>query len=90
MSGEGIYSGLYVIANINVIWQDIKNVIASDEFIEYVKLLKKYKSGGYYTYSSKDVEQFINYYLANNEKTSKYVIKQAISRQNPDLFQGVY
>lgn len=90
MSGEGIYSGLYAITNVSVSWQDIKNIIASDEFTEYVKLLKKYKSGGYYTYNSKDVEQFINYHLACNVKTKKYVIKQAISRQGPDLFQGVY
>ncbi len=90
MSGEGIYSGLYAIANISIPWQDIKNIIASDDFIKYVQLLKKYKSGGYYTYNSKDVEQFINYYLAYNEKAKKYVIKPRISRQSPDLFQGVY
>lgn len=89
-SGEGIYSGLYAIANVSVSWQKIKDILNSNEFIEYVKLLKKYKSGGYYTYNSKDVEQFINYYLAYNENTKKYVIKQRISRQSPDLFQGVY
>lgn len=89
-SGEGIYSGLYAIANAFVSWQKIKDILNSNEFIEYVKLLKKYKSGGYYTYNSKDVEQFINYYLAYNEKTQKYVIKSRISRQSPDLFQGVY
>lgn len=90
MSGDGIYSGLYVITDINIPWRDIKDIIVSDEFIEYIKLLKKYKSGGYYTYNSKDVEQYINYHLKYNEKTTKHVIKQAISRQSPDLFQGVY
>lgn len=90
MSGEGIYSGLYVITNIYISWQDIKNTIASEAFTKYVKLLKKYKSGGYYTYNSKDVEQFINYHLAYNEKTKQHVIKRAISRQGPDLFQGIY
>lgn len=89
-SGEGIYSGLYVIANISIPWQDIKRIIASDEFTSYVKLLKKYKSGGYYTYNSKDVEQFINYHIATEVKNQKYVIKRAVSRQSPDLFQGVY
>lgn len=90
MSGEGIYSGLYVITHIPVSWQDIKNVIASDEFTKYVTLLKKYKSGGYYTYNSKDVEQFINYHIANKTKAQKHVIKPAISRQSSSLFQGVY
>ena len=90
MSGEGIYSGLYIITNIDTSWKNIKNIIASDEFINYVKMLKKYKNGGYYTYNSKDVEQFINYHLTYNEKAHNYVFKQTISRQNPDLFQGIY
>ncbi len=90
MSGEGIYSGLYIVSNISIPWQDIKNTVISDEFTRYVQLLKKYKSGGYYTYNSKDVEQFINYCLTHNEKAQKYVIQQTISRKNPDLFQGVY
>ncbi len=90
MSGEGIYSGLYIITNIDTSWKNIKNIIVSDEFINYVKMLKKYKNGGYYTYNSKDVEQFINYHLAYNEKAHNYVFKQTISRQNPDLFQGIY
>lgn len=90
MSGEGIYSGLYVISNIKIPWQDIKHIIASDEFTKYVTLLKKYKNGGYYTYNSKDVEQFINYHIANKAKIQKYVIQPAISRQSSNLFQGVY
>ncbi len=90
LCGEGIYSGLYVITNVLISWQKIKDILESDEFAKYVRLLKKYKSGGYYTYNSKDVEQFINYYLAYNEKTQKYVVKRTISRQSPDLFQGVY
>ena len=89
-SGEGIYSGLYIIANFDIPLLDIKEIIASDEFIEYVKLLKKYKSGGYYTFNTKDLEQFVNYKLAHKETTYKYVIKPTISRQGPDLFQGVY
>ena len=90
MSGEGMYSGLYIVPNFDIPLQDIKKVIASDEFIEYVKLLKKYKSGGYYTYNSKDVEQYINYNLSHQNKTRKYAIKPAVSRHNLDLFQGIY
>ncbi len=90
MSGEGIYSGLYVVPNFEIPLCDIKNILASDDFIEYVKLLKKYKSGGYYTYNSKDVEQYINYNLTYQTRTRKYAIKSTISRQNPELFQGVY
>ena len=90
MSGEGIYSGLYVVPNFDIPLQDIKKVIATDDFIEYIKLLKKYKSGGYYTYNSKDIEQYINYNLTYQNRIRKYAVKPTISRQNPDLFQGIY
>ena len=33
------------------------------ETFEYIKLLKNYKSGGYYNFSSKDLEQYLNYKL---------------------------
>ena len=89
-SGEGMYSCLYAITDLSIPWQDIKDIVKSEEFIDYVKLLKKYKSGGYYTFNSKDVEQYINYHLAKNEKVRNYAIKRTISKQDPDLFQGIY
>lgn len=60
-AGEGVYSGLYVLANVD--YATLKKVLMSDSFIEYIKVLKKYKSGGYYTYNSKDLEQYLNYKL---------------------------
>lgn len=87
--GEGIYSGLYLITDFDISFNFIKNIIASDDFIEYIKLLKKYKSGGYYTFNSKDIEQYINYYLTYKSE-EKYALKLSVSRKNPDLFQGVY
>lgn len=60
-AGKGIYSGLYVVGKVEA--QVIKEILTTDEFVEYVKSIKKYKSGGYYTFNSKDVEQFINYKL---------------------------
>lgn len=90
MRGEGVYSGLYAIANFDIPLSDIKQILLSDEFIEYVKLLKKYKSGGYYSFNTKDVEQFINYKLSYKGKTYRYVVKSAVSRKSPDLFQGIY
>ncbi len=62
-SGVGVYSGLYILCgNVNV--EKIKKVLVSDEFEFYVSLLGKYKSGGYYSFSSKDVKAFLNYKLA--------------------------
>lgn len=65
-AGEGTYSGLYVIINDendSITFDDIFSILLDDNFIEYVKLLKKYKRGGYYTFSSKDVQQYINYMI---------------------------
>ncbi len=66
--GSGVYSGLYIIGDIDI--NTAKNVLRSEEFMDYVKCIKKYKSGGYYTFNTKDVEQFLNYKLSsikNNE-----------------------
>ena len=61
-SGQGVYSGLYILTDIP--FEVLESIIKSDEFIGYLKILKHYKSGGYYTYTSKDLEQFINYKLS--------------------------
>ena len=59
--GCGIYSGLYILSNIQL--ESIVKVLRTQSFVEYVKSLRKYKSGGYYTFSSKDVERYLNYML---------------------------
>ena len=60
--GAGIYSGLYILTDIE--FETIKQLVYSEDFINYVKLLKNYKSGGYYTFASKDLEQYLNYKLS--------------------------
>lgn len=54
-----VYSGLYILTQLNQ--TELENILISDSFIKYVKALGKYKSGGYYTASSKDIEKFINF-----------------------------
>jgi adenine-specific DNA-methyltransferase len=63
-AGAGVYSGLYIISDFSL--KEIKEVLVSDEFIEYLKLLKNYKSGGYYTFSSSDLQKFLTYKLRKN------------------------
>lgn len=58
-AGSGVYSGLYLLTDIS--FKEIKNAICSNKFIEYLKIINKCKSGGYYTYSSKDLSQYLNY-----------------------------
>jgi adenine-specific DNA-methyltransferase len=67
--GCGIYSGLYILSEIE--FDTIKELVCSSDFIEYVKLLKKYKSGGYYTFASKDLEQYLNYKLTERYGQSR-------------------
>lgn len=56
--GQGVFSGLYIITSVD--YEFIKQQLLSENFIDYVKSLRKYKSGGYYTFSSKDLEQYLN------------------------------
>lgn len=58
-SGAGLYSGLYILTDFD--FDVITELLRSDKFISYISSLKKYKSGGYYTYNSKDLEAFLNY-----------------------------
>lgn len=60
---QGIYSGFYIPIydaykekQYNIV-RDIENI----EFMEYIKSVGKYKNGGYYTFSSKDLEAWLNY-----------------------------
>ncbi|WP_238523092.1 Eco57I restriction-modification methylase domain-containing protein [Mycoplasma crocodyli] len=60
-SGEGVYSGLYIIGNFDL--DKIKQILISDEFIEYISLISKYKANGYYTFSSSDLKKYLVYKL---------------------------
>lgn len=62
-SGIGVYSGLYIIGS-KIDAASVKKMLLTEEFITYISLLGKYKSGGYYTFSSKDLKAFIDYKLA--------------------------
>lgn len=84
-AGQGVYSGLYIINNVEIPFEDIVNILVSPDFAYYVSLLKKYKSGGYYTFNTKDVEQYLNYVLTF--KTDKnYDDKPNISDKDLRLF----
>ena len=60
--GKGVYSGLYILTKTD--FSVIRQIVISDDFIRYVKLLKNYKSGGYFTFNSKDLEQYLNFKLS--------------------------
>ncbi len=64
-AGTGVYGGLYIVSE-TIDIKDIIAVLKTDEFISYIKLLGKYKSGGYYTFSSKDVKAYLDYKFTYN------------------------
>ncbi|MCD8205286.1 MAG: N-6 DNA methylase [Clostridia bacterium] len=68
-SGTGIYSGLYITSS-TIDYSEIKKALEDDEFILYISLLGKYKSGGYYTFSSKDVKAYLDYKFACEKEVS--------------------
>lgn len=61
---EGVYSGFYIplygLYN-DEMRKSIIECINSEGFVSYVKAIGKYKNGGYYTFSSKELENWINY-----------------------------
>jgi adenine-specific DNA-methyltransferase len=56
-AGKGLCSGFYVLSP--MAFPEIKEMLGSDTFLRYVKVLRKYKSGGWYTFSSKDLEKYL-------------------------------
>lgn len=62
-AGTGVYSGLYLIGAEDELSQ-VSDILKSKEFSTYISLLGKYKSGGYYTFSSKDIKAYLDYKLA--------------------------
>lgn len=59
--GVGVYSGLYIISDFS--FEQIEKALINEKFIRYISLLGKYKSGGYYTCSSNDIKQYLDYYF---------------------------
>ncbi len=62
-SGTGVYGGLYIISETTPL-EEVKKALKTKEFASYVATLGKYKSGGYYTFSSKDVKRYLDYKFA--------------------------
>lgn len=61
-AGVGVYGGLYIL---NASLKSVENALKSGEFIEFIEFLGKYKNGGYYTFSSKDLNKFLDYKIGN-------------------------
>lgn len=60
-SGTGVYSGLYILSEFPL--DVIETTLKSDDFIKYVRNLRKYKNGGYFTFNSVDLNKYLIYKL---------------------------
>ncbi len=67
--GTGVYGGLYVLTGRGGPF--LRERLLTEEFMEYVTLLGKYKSGGYYTFSSKDLKRFLVSRMAETRGRSR-------------------
>ena len=64
--GSGVYGGLYILTDLPR--KRISDVLLTGDFMDYISLLGKYKSGGYYTFSSKDLKRYLYYKLAEEKQ----------------------
>lgn len=60
---QGVYSGYYIplYESQKTILLTLFRKVKTNEFIQYVKAIGKYKNGGYYSFSTKDLEAWLNY-----------------------------
>lgn len=62
--GVGVYSGFYIIDKQGVITlETLEEELKTRRFLSYVKSLCKYKNGGFYTFNTKDLENYLNFFL---------------------------
>lgn len=76
-AGKGVYGGLYILTDLPIIV--FEEILRTDEFFDYVHTLKNYKSGGYYTFSSKDLARFINFKLKDKHYDQSRVSQRYFS-----------
>lgn len=75
--GTGVYNGLYILLpcsydgkvcdNLNY-GSKVYDILHTNEFLRYVIALGEHKNGGYYAFSAKDLENFLNYKLSTDTK----------------------
>lgn len=68
-AGKGTYSGLYVTGDVDR--QQVSSLLRSQDFMDFVSLHHIYKSSGYYYFSSRDLEVYLNYKLTQMDEEKK-------------------
>lgn len=60
---QGFTAVFNIITETDIDLNIVSTLLNTSEFVKYIASLKKYKSGGYYTYNSKDLESYLNYHI---------------------------
>jgi adenine-specific DNA-methyltransferase len=79
-AGTGTYSGVYILSDFPL--DDVKDALCSEEFVKYIKAIKKYKNGGYYTFSTTDVNKYLLYKLCNIRNKQSTLISFKDTQRN--------
>jgi adenine-specific DNA-methyltransferase len=66
-AGELVYSGLYFVNNDCIPVEVIKDILCTEQFELYFQGIGSFKSGGYYTLKTAELENYINYHLSENK-----------------------
>lgn len=75
--GVGVFSGLYILTEVPE--SELREILYNEDFISYISLLGKYKSGGYYTFSSKDLKNYLEY---------KYAQRKGFANEQFSIFEN--
>ena len=66
-AGSCVYGGVYVLG---MKADEVEKACSSDIFMAYVRALRRYKSGGYYTLSGKELELFLRWWQVHLDSVS--------------------
>lgn len=59
-AGVGVYSGLYLTGEVDE--HQIRQMLQNEQFMRYVRLLRKYKRNGFYSFSAIDLEKYLYFH----------------------------
>lgn len=59
--GTGVYNGFYVLSDNADCLSAVGDLLLADAFLDFIRMLRIYKSGGWYEFRAKDLEQYLNY-----------------------------
>lgn len=58
---SGVFGGLYLVSDLPL--SIFEKALRNDEFLDFIKSLRKYKNGGYYSFNSADLGRFLAFKL---------------------------